>query len=115
MDTELIKMCDVPEIQDRWEPKRGDQMWTKWGEDILIITVLPINPDYDRKMYIYIPRIEDVIAMVITSKMWFLKLDHIRELIAINSWYDDKEPVMAFIRAYMHLEHGKTWNGEEWA
>ncbi|MCK5235487.1 MAG: hypothetical protein KAR06_00765, partial [Deltaproteobacteria bacterium] len=75
MDKELIKMCDCPEIQDRWEPKDGDRFYNThfkghWmlpdreaceGGDECECCNWEEHEVKESKYIIYIPRIEDVL------------------------------------------------------
>jgi hypothetical protein len=117
IDRELIKMCDVPEIQDRWEPKVGDRVWSKDRDEL---DISKIDEDTGQiKFYgdnVHIPRIEEVLGwleaykysidVVGESDLW--------EIFHVNSVWSDT-PIKSLLKAYMHLEHSKTWNGEVWA
>lgn len=123
MDTELIKMCDCPEIQDRWKPKQGDKIILpskgEYGDDVIItaslgdsIVIVNCGVPYEISQVIHIPRIEDVLE-------WLLEKGY------FDSWYEAGESVACGYYSYdmaikgwlamaMHLEHSKTWNGEAW-
>jgi len=72
MDNELIKMCDCPEIRDKWEPKVGDRVWVKRhfldmaiteieGDNIIHVRTFTKGMPYwrnTRDELLYIPRIE---------------------------------------------------------
>jgi hypothetical protein len=133
MDKELIAMCDVPEIQDRWEPKVGDSFYAGLPVDKMKTVVhietnshnvhfLKAN-EHKHAFYhdrvIYIPRIEDVLEWLVSYH--FISLHQGSDDWKCERWGMDRmpcevadSPVKALIKAYMHLEHNKTWNGEEW-
>jgi hypothetical protein len=125
IDNELIKMCDTPEIQDRWEPKVGDGIYKKLDMHDRVLIVVNINedqmmlsdmttnmgigsgisyhcsPHIDASFYIYIPRIEDVV-------LW---LDENGEIYSLTQSCVN---LKWFIKLYMELLYNKTWNGEAW-
>jgi hypothetical protein len=124
---ELIAMCDHPKIQDRWEEKRGDVCTDHEYKTKLIVTdlyeseridVISWDGDKDNchpSNLIYIPSIEDVlewleayeysIDVVGESDLW--------EIFHVDSVWSDT-PIKALLKAYMHLEHNKTWDGDKW-
>jgi hypothetical protein len=121
LDKELIAMCDTPEIQDRWEPKVGDRVasFTRINEEIdkdtykrgrkyldTVIISSPSQIEY-RDLCVYIPRIEDVLEWI--QNLSEEKFNRSRNNIDWR-WLNVKEA----LKAYMHLEHNKTWNGEAW-
>ena len=120
-DNELIKMCDCLEIQGRWEPKFGDIcMYRKDKANVIGYTdgILSIRRehtgDYLRTdKAIFIPRIEDVLEWVegqfdmlrrIGPKVWDCHLRH-------PVYKTSDTPIKALLKAYMHIEHGKEWDG----
>jgi hypothetical protein len=133
IDTELIKMCDCPEIQDRWEPKVGDRVADRTEHMWIIIRVLNVacmnrqrievlsipNGRTDTiyaETAIYIPRIEDVLEWCDNAvpEHWGLKVQELISLIYRQRWYEDDTFLHGLLKAYMHLEHSKTWDGEVW-
>jgi hypothetical protein len=141
MDRKLILMCDVPEIQNRWEPKVGDRVahMPEPEQHIGIITEITtqfpmltvaiegLKSPFEMyrgftENYRYIPRIEDVLEWLaqydleMKTERWDWsclfqvedgeKVHDIRET--------DKSLIRTLLKAYMHLEHNKTWNGEGW-
>lgn len=82
---------------------------------------------------IFIPRIEDVLEWVGDKAHCLVRLsdaeidmEEIKEKRVrwLLNGYDDcghaydisyaDSPIKALLKAYMHLSHNKTWNGEEW-
>jgi hypothetical protein len=129
MDKELIKMCDCPEIQGMWEPKVGDVYFYTPTK-----TILPVDMQFIRTcnelgmpssdMRLYIPRIEDVLGWLgdrvsslhnhisnwTVAHQYFNGLDRCLDLCG-----DEGDTLLkALLKAFMHLEHNKTWNGEAW-
>jgi hypothetical protein len=130
MDNEYIKMCDVPEIQDRWEPKVGDRVVKRglWEHDYRVIKVAKdgvwvdfgINGGFIPFVTaIYIPSIEDVLEWL--TGYHFISLHQGSGDWQCERWGYDRmsckaadTPLKALLKAYMHLEHGKEWTGETW-
>ena len=133
MDKELIAMCDCPEIQDKWEPKCGDIVMYLDDVESGAPSAIYQFPDgygkhvvehpefktlsWDKENFIFIPRIEDVLEWLEgrTSKIvhhWDGWRIHIRE--TENTTRYGPAILVALIKAYMHLDHNKTWNGEAW-
>ena len=125
MDDELIKMCDTPEIQDRWEPKAGDRVaYKNEKEDCSTSFLTPceimgiLRHERVRSLLIYIPHIEDVlewlgdrllsISMITHVPMWDVACVGAKDLLS------DKSILKALLKAYMHLEHNNAWNGKTW-
>jgi len=144
MDKELILMCDTPEIQDRWEPKEGDQilfqkepeladmildlflhsMGHEETEDMRDDEKIEWAKEHVKFCYIYIPRIEDVLECIGDQfdeigqggLGWYAEVNCTPELNPVKSHISRATtPIKALLKAYMHLEHNKTWNGEAWA
>jgi hypothetical protein len=124
---ELIRMSDVPEIQDRWKPKVGDRVYIKRhevyghivqieGNDIIHVTSDDGQTYWrnTRDELIYIPRIEDVLEWL---SGWSINLNgNGLQYIVVRrpGVWTANNPLTPLIKAYMHLEHNKTWNGEGW-
>jgi hypothetical protein len=127
MDNELIRMCDVPEIQDRWEPKLFDTVAHKKRRykahvSYICLPRMDITDKHGKHHsclladgnIIYIPRIEDVLE-------WLG--ERIEKLCRVHNenWHTTPfieradTAIKALLKAYMHLEHNKTWDGEAWA
>ena len=78
MDEELIKMCNCPEIQNKWSPKVGDIVILPYKAspaDALeqtfiseamgngyVMAGVPLALAYENSSLIFIPRIEDVLG-----------------------------------------------------
>lgn len=130
MDNELIvlmAMCNTPEIQAKWEPKKGDQfiaeyaLWTV-GDATFRYTgkdnEVPVKEKYPvpaqacpegwgcKEEMIFIPRIEDVLE--------WLREHALSPKILAREMITLEQPIKALLKAYMILEHNKTWNGEVW-
>jgi hypothetical protein len=108
IDRELIQMCDVSEIQDRWELKRGDQyVYRLSGKSNIIVKKERSLMIRERKhKFVYIPRIEDVLEWLVPYK------EHVDMKDNWVHWLDIT--IKAALDLFMHLEHNKTWNGERW-
>lgn len=128
--TELIKMCDCPEIQDGWEPKVGDRVYIKrhevYGHIVQVEgdNIIHVESDEGQTYWrntqnelIYIPSIENMLKKLGNR---FESLKRIRQKTRMvgtkegavfhksTGNHDDHK---ALIKAYMHVGHGKTWNG----
>ena len=121
MDTseQYIKMCDWPEIQDKWEPGDGD-----WAYSIRD-GASPIFPPtrYLGKLlgrlkddFTFLPRQDQI-------REWLGPIE-LHELLDICSeprgimWKALHEYAESFeqlwLAFYMYEKHGKVWNGEKW-
>jgi hypothetical protein len=120
IDRETIQMCDVPEIQDRWEPKVGDRVWNmqgQWDGVVIEITSGAIEVLtgtcqiwlYDKP--IYIPRIEDVLEWLVPKHFggWDSAHERVTEM-----YYSYNMAIKGWLAMAMHLEHSKAWSGERW-
>lgn len=77
-DKELIAMCDIPEIQEKWEPEIGGMAWHKMADVELVCTHYMGFNFVDKKhglpysvgetsadeLITFIPRIEDVLELL---------------------------------------------------
>ena len=133
MNKELVKMCDCPEIQGDWKPKIGDSIYLK--KHFEMTTVIDDKKFTVHPTHIYIPRIEDELELLGDKihaivrhtdaeladmdkddeecKRWLVDC-YDSEGIAGNAYASDTLPE-ALIKAHMHLEHNKEWDGEAWA
>jgi hypothetical protein len=128
MDKELIAMCDTPEIQDRWEPKVGDRVWSKLHECYATIVelegngIMHLRADDGSMIWrvmkdevIYIPRIEDVLEWLKGYEIAVdICPDGMWEVTHVHDAFINLIPVKPLLRLYMKSEHNKTWNGEAW-
>jgi len=83
MDETYIRMCDCPEIQERWEPKLGDKVFyrSEFNCDVISFVVevrslwiTPFDggyhnwaddmPGYSKEDVIWLPRQEDIQEML---------------------------------------------------
>jgi hypothetical protein len=128
IDKELIAMSNCKEIQDRWEPKVGDRVWSKLHECYATVIeiegngVMHLRADDGSPIWrvikdevLYIPRIEDVLEWL-TCYEFSINVDRSSRwgiIHAESDWYE--YPIKALLEAYMYLEHNKTWNGEAWS
>ena len=126
MDTseQYIKMCDWPEIQDKWEPGDGD-----WAYSIRD-GASPIFPPtrYLGKLlgrlkddFTFLPRQDQIqewfdwrkydVSVCWCAKPFKLEWsDDPMETFGVNG--DSMEQL--WLAFYMYEKHGKVWNGEEW-
>lgn len=121
MDSELIKMCDCPEIQDGWEPKVGDRyVYSRTGLLCMISDMAPFKECYPVNpfggKFIFIPRIEDVLERLVPK----YHESQLGAMIAMAEFnvafvrmknFDDKF-IKSALNYFMHLSHNKTWYGE---
>lgn len=121
MDKELIAMCDCPEIQDKWEPKVGDMYLVHLNGSIHPITYDQLDKvktvEFYRGCRTFIPRIEDVLKWLgdrLKLLEWLPTIQYF-QVIDIHGYdFTAYTTIEALLKAYMHLEHNKTWNGEIW-
>jgi len=120
MDTseQYIKMCDWPEIQDKWEPGDGD-----WAYSIRD-GASPIFPPtrYLGKLlgrlkddFTFLPR-QDQIQEWMNNCFWDVMLENFIEFydggyVSEIGFLSMEQFWLAF---YMYEKHGKVWNGEGW-
>ena len=140
MDKDLIAMCDCPEIQDRWKPKKGDQYYWECQDSDGMDNLITNEGAYSIKRHgikrVYIPRIEDVLEWLGTrlagmkqlsslSPVWdVFIIPHLankgpHEILPICRAESEQHSsgialIKALLKAYMHFERGKTWDGEAW-
>ncbi len=123
MDTSkaYIKMCEkAEEIQNKWEPTKGDFIWGGYG-----ILIWLWNTD---DKYIWLPRQDQLQGMLMTNdndypykNIWKLQKgfescldkDHwqtrdINTVLAMDSY---ERLWLAFV---MKEKYNKIWNGEDW-
>jgi hypothetical protein len=108
MDKELIAMCDCPEIQGKRQLYFGDKIYCPTYKSHGIYmgdgsAELENGHAVDQETLIFIPRIEDV-------KSWFTE----EQLYAGISIDMKNLTIKHMIHFYMYLEHGKTWDSEQW-
>ena len=140
MDTskQNIKMCDCPQIQNRWEPKMYDYVIDRLI-GIQHIIIYPCNTlfttdtntwyshklENDKDMVqedlIWLPRLDQLLEMLGTKYMWELCNEEERYSIIIGE--TDEFAVMAFqghtpeqavLQGVMHELHGLKWDGKGW-
>jgi hypothetical protein len=129
-DKELIRMCDCEEVQSRFKPKVGDKIYTaNDGEIHTVIKVLSgmrvalevsFNAIYQAKNHTFIPRIEDVLEWLGDRFVQLRRINQLTRQVGHSGGctfhkstgvYDD---LKTLLKAFMHLEHNKTWDGEQW-
>ena len=136
-----IKMCDCPEIQDRWKERNFDMfpalIYDKTVERICIAIWMPkrlaelVNPEsncmavsieYNRDKDIYVPPGE----YSFDNAIWLPRQEDLQKMSGLD-WrsFDRKclvyeHPILvptkeqAGIRVVMKEKFGKTWCNEEW-
>lgn len=142
MDTskKYIKICDCPEIQDGWEPERGD--WTDKGlvtssQHPYIKDHVYADDGWDHiSKIIYLPRQDQLQGMLnglqtIPPSMFQAFVEWAQDPWGYGSmpfprqgkkilWWQDEyipqfETVEQFLLAYIMWElHGKKWDGNSW-
>lgn len=139
MDEELILMCNCPEIRDRWDAemgqtfiqtisgtamtsisidREGEVVHLKAGDgDVDSFWAWIHHPSDD---FVYIPRLQDVLEWMgdrLDSIEQYRNMDQQQWEVTLfdegNSFYSNVL-IEALLKAYMHLEHNKAWNGEAW-
>lgn len=137
MDSELIMlmaMCNTQEIQDKWEPKKGDKfiaeyaLWTI-GDATFRYTgkhdEVPVKDKYPvptqvcpegwgcKEGMIFIPSIEDLLEWLGDS-INSIKQYKGRWIVMTHLGYIADTLIEALLRAYMHPNHSKQWDGNAW-
>lgn len=121
------KMADCPEIQDGWEPKKGDwyTCWMDdtrvsdiphWSKGLVIGRYKPFNREGYKRLWL--PRQDqlqemanqcgctDPMCLHLCFHKWFIKLPN-----PAPPYTDSFEQLwLAFVMA----DHNKTWDGETW-
>ena len=123
MDTseQYIKMCDCPEIQDKWEQSQAGDFY--FMRDSLFHPT-KITGNYNGDGWKLLPRT--------TNYGWLPRQDQIQELVfgkfdnpiykaelfvAFHRtwlWVDFTSMEQLWLTYYMFQKHEKVWNGEEW-
>jgi len=129
-----IKMCDCPEVQERWEPGRWSEIYCpvyncqigcgKHENIYLGSSPLPESAGN----FLYLPRQEDIqgwLREAFDCSDWFLVVgwhDFNQTVypgsIGFNNFYEDLGVDVgleeAWLRFYMHEIHNKHWTEEGW-
>lgn len=137
-DQELIQMVDIPEFQDDWGPKIGDRYTLDLYPELLLIA----DPEqfkamvkaYNHNKRTHIPSIEDMLDKLGGKVSSFFRqsdeelaceqcedIETLRWGVCVfdstgiteNGGYASTL-IKALIKAYMHIEHGKSWKDGEW-
>lgn len=130
---ELKRMCNYPEIRNRWSAFLGQKFSVKgysflfWSTRIdreMEETFLSDSQGNHKSFcyldtdFIWIPCIEDVLAWIVPKhyKEYHLAMDAL-----LNKRYFDSAPdsvwtdhLKSWIAFYMHLERNKSWDGTKW-
>lgn len=141
MDKELIAMCNCEDIQEKCEPIMGGLFYTAAVLHVIAdihnsgkFTLVSRPKLGEWLLYrtegIFIPRIEDVLEWLgdlISGVSRELNGHNVYGWI-VSGWHKDKRTghqahnchwadtsIKALLKAFMHLEHGKTWDGAQWA
>lgn len=134
MDTSktYIKMSDCPEIQGEWKPIEGDWVLEKTYKDVprvlkdgfregtFITEIQWEENDYlDQKLFIWLPRQDQLQEMLGDYEKQFEVLDNWREggcddvlywnIGNLKSW---EQLWLAFVM--WELSHKKKWDGSKW-
>ena len=125
MDTspEYIKMCDCPEIQGKWQYRRGD--WHAFREGDEWMTCCDTADNFigfeGSCGAVWLPRQDQLQEMVEALCGTWEAL-----LVELSSWHSPwgalhneyassfKSFEQAWLAFVMHEKHNKHWNGEEW-
>ena len=116
MQTDYIKMCkEAPEIQEAWEPKRGDKYHFFGDPDVLLAH---LNIPIVKARYSWLPRIEDLVEMVRSTEDTGVNIEA-----RFHSWVFDgkmQRPTcpdyqVLWLCFVMYTVYNKSWNGETWA
>ena len=121
MDTskEYIKMCDYPQIQERWKPAVGDWMVTEYSGEALVPS--PAIKEF-------IPSQGDIWLPLQWQSQEMMKADAYRLDFKYNKYtltlypykYDGQfvftSPTaeQALLRGWFYWRYGKRWSGEKW-
>ena len=116
MDTSetFIKMVDCPEIQELWNPQKGDLYvyWEVGPEYKVHLLHRPAGYFKKYEAYRWLPRQDDLEKMI--SPDW-------RKVLALEFAYAKNYDVSSVetkcqldLMIYMRERHGKTWLGTEW-
>ena len=126
MDTseQYIKMCDWPEIQDKWEPGDGDWAYSiRDGASPIFPPTRHLGKLLGRLKddFTFLPRQDQIqewfdwrkydVSVCWCAKPFKLEWsDDPMETFGVNG--DSMEQL--WLAFYMYEKHGKVWNGEEW-
>ena len=131
-----IKMCDHEKVQDGWELKPGDIIYSPWYPDCLTMALCECKPFYraiDHKggvvsfgkemEWTALPRQEDIQGWLQDIILWYDLCKrgpswHIRtyggEMLSRQITLQGETPEQCLLMAYFHEAHGLTWDGERW-
>ncbi len=126
-----IKMCNHPEVQEGWELKPGDTIYTEW-HGYLLMAHCGCAPYYrainlkgdvvsfgNETEWTALPR-QDQTQEMCNAKPCISVCNHLSGycLTRWNNhggdgrWYESWEQL--WLAFYMHEKHGLTWTGERW-
>lgn len=128
---QYIKMADCPEIQSAWTPREwdlyfipgDDDFWAVLPEaiadsgvygDIYVSEDGKVNFRKDRAVYVWLPRQDELQAMVSDNLDYpFTLIAHFDDFAQehISEPTSMKQLWLAFV---MHELYGKNWDGETW-
>lgn len=128
MDTSetYIKMCNCPEIQEKWDVNTGDYYWT--GKSIEITEWLlshiyhfaqkhMITDTYveeQLKDCIWLPRQDQAQKMIGDMGRCYEAFYEMILFDQRNLGQEAKTMEQMWLIVYMHEEHGKAWSGTKW-
>lgn len=115
MDTSelYIKMCDCPEIQDKWQFNDGDFHVNLEIHGRIIDVINNKNkPDFNESGYIWLPR-QDQIQEMLGNFIW----TNVLMERCFKGEYPSEWPMdtweKRWLHLYMQVKHNKIWDGKE--